>query len=122
MERLERALVAIIPLGDRYGFLNRSTSDDKQLIEAYQAQLLWVEELVSDLKVEGHLDPDIPDSWALALIDQLIWTAWEQVSRGYLKEADAPALAVRTLLTGLGGKRTGRRAKKIASKGAQDDK
>lgn len=101
LERLERALGAIIPLGDRYSFLNRSTSEDQTLMDAYQAQLQWVEALVQDLKIEGYLDSKVPDTWALALIDQLIWTAWDQVSKGYLSVSDASALALRTLLQGL---------------------
>jgi AcrR family transcriptional regulator len=122
LERLERALSAIIPLGDRYSFLHRSTSEDKSLIEAYRAQLRWVEALVSDLKIEGHLDPEVPDSWALALIDQLIWSAWEQVSRGYLSESDAADLAVRTLLRGLGNNLPDRNSDGPATSGADDDK
>ena len=45
---------------------------------------------------------EAPDSWVLAQIDQLIWTAWDQGSRGHVSGDEASALAVRTLISGLG--------------------
>lgn len=101
LQRLEKTFAAVIPLGDRYSFLNRR-SDDEALNAAYRDQLRWVRALVADLKRDGYLDTDVPDQWALAQIDQLIWSAWEFVSRGHTKNEDAVALAVRTLLQGLG--------------------
>ena len=35
-------------------------------------------------------------------IDQLVWTAWCEVKAGRLAPVDAPQLAMRTLLNGLG--------------------
>ena len=102
LTRLENAMCAIIPLGDRYSFLSGEYAEDEALVAAYRAQLEWVKTLVTDLKADGHMATDVPDAWALAQIDQLIWTAWDQVSRGHLDADQAPALAVRTLLRGLG--------------------
>ncbi len=102
IEKLENALRAVIPLGDRYSFLSQDSSEDEALISAYKAQLDWIRALVKELKADGHIDPEVPDSWALALIDQLIWIGWDQVSRGRVSAAAAPKLAVRTLISGLG--------------------
>ena len=112
LERLERTLAAIIPLGDRYSFLSQGPSDDETLVAAYRAQLQWVKALIADLKREGHIDASVPDSWALAQIDQLVWTAWDQVSRGHIKAADAPSLALRTLVHGLGGQARNRNSRR----------
>jgi len=121
LERLQLAFGAIIPLGDRYSFLNRTTTEDKSLIEAYGIQLQWVDALVSDLKTQGHLDPQVPNSWALALIDQLIWSAWAQVSGGNLSESAAVALAVRTLLNGIGEPALARNSDQRANTGTKND-
>ena len=101
LARLENAMRAIIPLGDRYSFLSSEYSEDETLVAAYRAQLSWVKTLIGDLKADGHMAADVPDTWALAQIDQQVWIAWDQVSRGHLSAEEAPALAVRTLLHGL---------------------
>ena len=103
LEQLTNAMRATIPLGDRYNFLSQTTSDDETLVSAYREQLDWIRGLVADLKTDGHIAGGVPDSWALALIDQLIWIGWDQVSRGRVTAEEAPELAVRTLLNGLGG-------------------
>ena len=44
----------------------------------------------------------IPIGWAVATIDNLIWQAWREKHEGRLAPDDAPRLALRTVLGGLG--------------------
>ncbi len=103
--RLRAMFDAVVPLGDRYSFLQREPVADEDVAAGYRAQLDWAVALVSDLKAEGDIAPDVPSAWVVGQIDQLVWTAWNQVARGRVAAADAASLCVRTLLEGLGGKR-----------------
>ena len=101
-ERLQSMLRTVIPLGDRYAFLQFDTSGDEILRAGYEAQLNWTTALVEDLRTEGVIGQDVPTRWAVAQIDQLIWVAWTAVSEWGLSPDDTAALAQRTLLNGLG--------------------
>lgn len=101
-DRLHAMLRTVIPLGDRYAFLQFDTSGDEVLRAGYQAQLDWTAALVEDLKIEGVIAQDVPTRWAVAQIDQLIWVAWTAVSKWGLSPDDTATLAQRTLLKGLG--------------------
>ena len=101
-ERLRGMFEAVVPLGDRYSFLHREPLADEDVAAGYRAQLDWTAKVVSDLKAEGDVAPDVPSAWVVGQIDQLVWTAWNQVARGRVAAADAASLCVRTLLEGLG--------------------
>ena len=101
-DRLRGMFEAVIPLGDRYSFLQRESVVDEEAVAGYRAQLDWVAALVADLKEEGDIAADVPSAWVVAQIDQLVWTAWNETARGRVAAADAASLAVRTLLEGLG--------------------
>ncbi|MDE0348521.1 MAG: TetR/AcrR family transcriptional regulator [Gammaproteobacteria bacterium] len=101
-ERLRGMFEAVIPLGDRYSFLQRESVADEEAVAGYRAQLDWVAALVADLKTEGDIAADVPSAWVVGQIDQLVWTAWNETARGRVAAADAASLAVRTLLEGLG--------------------
>ena len=100
-EQLQGLFAAAIPIGDRFNFLNLEADADPEVKRAYSAQLQRLFDLVSRLKTEGTLDENVPDHWVIAQIDQLVWTAWREVSAGRLAALEAPALALRTLLRGL---------------------
>ncbi len=102
LERLLAMFTAVIPLGDRYHFLSREPSQDKSLRQQYKAQLAWLTALVDELRRDNVVSTAIPSSWIVAQIDQLIWTAWCEVSAGRLAAQEAPQLAMRTLVNGLG--------------------
>ncbi|MDE0191800.1 MAG: helix-turn-helix domain containing protein [Gammaproteobacteria bacterium] len=101
-DRLQAMLRAVIPLGDRYAFLQFDTSGDEILRAGYEAQLDWTTALVEDLKTEGVIGQDVPTRWAVAQIDQLVWVAWTAVSEWGLSPERTATLAQRTLLNGLG--------------------
>ena len=101
-ERLASMFFATVPLGDRYSFLQQQIETHDEVRARYVAQLDWLSELVSALKAEGTVSKDVPDFWLVNQIDQLIWTAWRAVKGGRLTVNDAVALAMRTILNGLG--------------------
>jgi len=101
LEQLEAMFQGVIPLGDRYHFLFRELSYDPQLKTKYQRELDWLSNLVTALKNEGVVAEKIPDSWTVALLDQLVWTAWREVEAGNIAATDAPPLALRTFKQGL---------------------
>ncbi len=102
LDRLRVMLEASIPLGDRFAFLTSQMGGTTSSHARYQAELDWVERLVDRLKTERVVAPDVPTAWLVAQIDQVIWTAWREISAGRLAPRDAPELALRTLLNGLG--------------------
>ena len=102
LSRLRGMFQAVIPLGAQYAFLSTEHVSDEVARSRYREQIDWVRELVGALRADGVVATDIPASWAVAQIDQLIWVAWREVSAGRLALADAPDLAVRTLINGLG--------------------
>ena len=100
-EKLQAMFEAIIPLGDRYHFLFNETTSDTETRSDYGYQLKWLNALVDELKTEQVVAADVPNSWAVAQLDQLIWTAWWEVACGRVAAADAPLLALRTFTGGL---------------------
>lgn len=99
---LARMFELLVPLGDRFHFLARCHVDDPEVIRRYDAQVDDVRELVARLRSQGHLAADVPDAWAIALADSLIWTAWTAAASGAVSAKDTGALAARTFLRGLG--------------------
>lgn len=94
---------AVIPLGSQYGFL-RAERDSKNpdLRRRYQRQLDGVREMVEALKLDGDIARDVPTAWVVELIDSLIWAGWSVMERGSSTRDEAAALALRTVLDGLG--------------------
>ncbi len=104
-DRLESMFRATVPLGDRYSFLQHQIERHEGVRARYVAQLGWLNGLVAALKTEGVVADDVPDYWLVSQIDQLIWIAWRAVQGGKLTVDDAVALAMRTILNGLGEQR-----------------
>ena len=102
IERLRVMFEATIPIGDRFAFLSSQTGDDESALARYASELAWVEDLVERLKREGVVAQEVPSRWIVVQIDQLVWTAWREISEGRIAPLEAPALALRTLLSGLG--------------------
>lgn len=99
--RLHSMLKSAIPLGDRYAFLSFERMEDEHLQSAYQEQLNWTSTLIEQLKIEQAIAKEVPTSWAVALVDQVIWNAWIAVWNSELTRDEAVDLALRTLLKGL---------------------
>ncbi len=101
LQVLEVMFKATIPLGDRYHFLFRETTTDEKAKNRYKRELDWLSSLVYRLKDEGVIGKEIPDQWAVAQLDQLVWTGWREVAAGHIAAIDAPTLALRTFTKGL---------------------
>jgi len=99
---LERMFEALVPLGAQYAFLYRCRTDDPEIERRYEAQVESLRGLVEWLRREGVVGASVPTAWATALIDQLIWMTWTLVASGKVAARDASALALHSLLQGLG--------------------
>ena len=101
---LKAMLEALIPLGDRFHFLSQEWSAMKEpdIAVELKRQMDELGQLVVALKAEGLIAPDVPDAWGVAVLDSMIYTAWASVHEGWIARREAPALVLRTILSGLG--------------------
>jgi len=105
-EALREMLYALIPLGDRHGFLAREPLEaDPVLAKEFERLNQEMNELVEAAKGEGLFDAAIPTSWISQVFDSLLFTAWESVKLGKTTSAQAADFAWLTLTQGLGAKK-----------------
>lgn len=97
---------AMIPLGDRYHILIHAplAEGDTSLAERLRQQESDMVSLIRSAQDEGAFRPGLPATWISAVLDALIYTAWEQVQRGELAANAAGPLLRETLLSGCGDK------------------
>ena len=100
---LEEFIRVLVPLGASFHFLNSEqiNTEDSGIAELYKNQLFRLKKLAEQLKNEEVVAADIPLAWIAAVLDNLIYTAWITVSGGDIAPNDAPALVLRSFLTGL---------------------
>lgn len=104
-DRLRAALGALIPLGDRHGFLAREPLEDEPEIDrAFARQMKELEAEIEAAKAEGVFDPAIATAWIREAYDHLLYAAWECVDAESLTKTQAADLAWRTLMNGVGAK------------------
>ncbi|MEO1321864.1 MAG: helix-turn-helix domain-containing protein [Pseudomonadota bacterium] len=97
------ALGALIPLGDRHGFLAlEAFADDPEMQAAFAREQKETAEMVDAAKAEGLFDPTVPTGWIVQAFDHLMYAGWESVSAGESTHEQAAGLAWRTLIYGLG--------------------
>lgn len=102
-EALRRTLAALIPIGDRHGFLTREPIEDDPAIAAeLDRQIGDLNALIEGAKSEGVFDRSVPTSWIAQAFDHLLYAAWRSVAQGEATHAQAADLAWRTLANGLG--------------------
>ncbi len=102
-EALRLALTALIPLGDRYGFLaHEPIDDDPEFRATYQRQLDETRDMVEEAKREGAFDKSVSTIWIANAFEHLLYAAWESVKAGHNTHDQAADLAWRTLTNGLG--------------------
>jgi len=103
-DAFQKMMAALIPLGDRHGFLAREPiEDDPEIAGEFERQMSEVRDLVEEVKREGLFDPNVPTDWITQAFDHLLYAAWESVRAGQATHAQAGDLAWRTLTRGLGG-------------------
>lgn len=102
-EALRLSLRALIPLGDRHGFLAlEPLHSDPDIIAEFERLESETNALVEASKVEGLFDETIPTDWITQVFDSLLISAWESVKLGKTTNTQAADLAWLTLTKGLG--------------------
>jgi AcrR family transcriptional regulator len=101
-EALYLMLESMISLGDRYCFLIRLPELGDEKIDAeMNRQNDELRQLIEAAQEEGGIDPTLPPLWISSVFNGLIYTAWDSLSRGELREADLKVLITRTFKRGL---------------------
>ena len=107
LDALRKVLCALIPLGDRHGFLAQEpVTDDPNIAAAFDRQQTETEVLIEAAKTEGDIDPSVPTVWVRQAFDYLLYAAWDSVKADEVTHKQAAALAWRTLVAGLGSKQS----------------
>ena len=101
---LRATVAAMIPIGPQLAFLWRTPAFDhiaelEQRWKAAETRNLAVLKRAQD---RGLLTASVPDWWLLQTFYSIIYVAAESVGAGKLAPLDAPDLALRTLLHGVG--------------------
>ncbi|MEM8981533.1 MAG: TetR/AcrR family transcriptional regulator [Pseudomonadota bacterium] len=103
MAAMRDCLFALVPLGDRHGFLAHEAVITNPTIEAeFERQQGELVALVDAAKRDGVLARDLPTDWIVRAYDYLIYAAWEAVRDQELVPKQAAEAAWRTFASGLG--------------------
>ena len=103
-DALEKLVGSLVPLGYKYRFLATTplTYSDPEISSRYRTYLDQLYSLAEALAREGEVAADLPGAWVVSVIDAIIYAAWFTVEDGYMARRDAGAIALRTILNGLG--------------------
>ncbi len=102
-EATRKSLHALIPLGDRFGFLELEPLDDDPAFKReFDRQQRETAEMIDGAKREGLFDKSVPTAWIVQAFDHLLYAGWESVKAGEATPDQAADLAWRTLKSGLG--------------------
>ncbi len=95
---------ALIPLGDRYHFLLREsqTLSQPKIKKSIAKNDAEMRKLIAHLQELGVFNAEFSPGWINAVVDGLIYSAWEQIQAGDLAPNGAGGLVRRTLLGGFG--------------------
>lgn len=100
-DTLEEFVKVLVPLGATFHFLNSNQiTEDSGIDDLYRNQLMRLRELSKSLKAENVVTSEIPLAWIAAVLDNLIYTAWETVQTGDIAPNDAPDLVLFSFLNG----------------------
>lgn len=101
-DALRRILNALIPLGDRHGFLAHFPMDtDPDITREYERQSRETREMIEAARREGLFNPDLPTAWVERMIDAVILSGWESIRAQESTPAQACDLAWTSLMNGV---------------------
>lgn len=101
-DMLKSIFHALVPLGDRHGFLSYETmAAESSLHGEFNRLDKETEELVAAAKKEGMFDSAVPDSWIAQAFNHLLYAAWNSIRIGHATADQATELAWRTFTSGL---------------------
>ncbi len=102
-EVLRLSLAALIPLGDRHGFITQHPiENDAEIAEQFRQADDATREMVEAAKTEGLFDASVSSDWITHVYNALLYAGWESVKQGETTAQQAADLAWRSLTTGLG--------------------
>lgn len=102
-EVAEISLRVLIPLGNRYSFLElEDLNEDADLKRQIDEQQDETTDMINRAKREGLFDKSVPTAWIVQAYDHLLYAGWESVKAGETTPDQAADLAWRTLINGLG--------------------
>lgn len=101
-DTLEAFVKVLVPLGASFHFLNFNQiyAEDSGIDDLYRNQLMRLRDLATRLRAEKVVSSEIPLAWVAAVLDNLIYTAWETVMEGDIAPNDAPGLVLISFLNG----------------------
>ncbi|MEM1263100.1 MAG: TetR family transcriptional regulator [Pseudomonadota bacterium] len=100
---LKDCLLALIPLGDRHGFLaHEAVITDATVQAEFERQQREMVDLVDAAKSDGHIAPSLPTVWVIRAYDYLLYAAWEAVREQELVPTQAADAAWQTFAHGVG--------------------
>lgn len=103
LDALNRILVALIPFGDRYGFLTyEAIKDAPETATGWKQKTHDLHLLIDQAKSDRSIDPDLPTFWVAAVFDHLLHAAWISVRNQDATQVQAGELAWRTFIAGIG--------------------
>lgn len=101
-DALRLALGAIIPLGDRHGFLAlEPVHQDPGVAETNRKDRAALIALIDGARAEGAFDRTIPTPWIAEVFDALIVAGWSMLRASEATPTQAADLAWRTFRAGL---------------------
>jgi|GEM_PF-1896660 len=109
VKKLIESLRAIIPLADKFKFLQclyTMTISNKTVKQIYDKQIKRLAILVDEAKKEGKLNQKISTVWIIALIDSITYASWWLISQGNMNPARVTEDAIESLFNGIGRNNT----------------
>lgn len=101
---LAELVETLIPLGPQLDFMWRTPALDHDealgLLAARYKQ--GFHRIVTAARETGAVSTDLADWWVAQMVESVVYVAWQKVDDGHLAPRTAPALALRSLLQGVG--------------------
>lgn len=103
-DALEQIFKAMIPLGNRHGFLAQQLPlNHPKVKRLLQQQQHDMDQLITNAKTEGFFSPHLSNAWITQTYDHMIHAAWMMIRSEQSTTQQATDLAWHTLTHGLKG-------------------